>query len=38
MVNTKAKMVSRDTCAKEHRLKVGDQAVVMQKRIKGKIS
>jgi hypothetical protein len=32
VVNTKAKMVSRDTCAKEHRLKVGDQVVVMQKR------
>ncbi|CAB4040958.1 Hypothetical predicted protein [Paramuricea clavata] len=32
VINTKAKMVYRTTCAKEHRLKVGDQVVVMQKR------
>ena len=32
VVNTKAKMISRDTGAKEHRLKVGDRVVVMQKK------
>ena len=32
VVNTKAKMVSSDTGAKEHRLKVGDRVIVMQKK------
>ena len=32
VVNTKAKMVSRDTGAKEHCLKVGDWVVVMEKK------
>ncbi len=30
VVNTKVKMVSRDTGAKDHRLKIGDRVVVMQ--------
>ena len=34
---TKAKMISRDASAKEHRLKVGDRVVVMQKK-KNKLS
>ena len=37
VVKTKAKTVARDTWAKEHRLKVGDQLVVMQKK-KNKLS